>query len=78
MMYNKQIQNEELFKDYPDVITIADLQSMLHIGRNAAYKLLQDKCIHSMRYGRKYIIPKSSVTNFIMEGIENEVSLLPS
>lgn len=78
MMYNEQVQREELFKDYPDVITIADLQSMLHIGRNAAYKLLQDKSIHSMRYGRKYIIPKSSVTNFIMEGIENEVSLLPS
>lgn len=78
MMYSEQTQHEELFKNYPDVITIADLQRMLHIGRNAAYKLLQDKSIRSIRYGKKYIIPKSSVTNFIMEGIENEVSLLPA
>ena len=36
-----QEQNtSELFKDYPDIITIIDLQAMLHIGRNAAYKLL--------------------------------------
>lgn len=62
-------QSTELFKDYPDIITIIDLQAMLHIGRNAAYKLLQDNSIVSVRVGKKYIIPKSSVANFVTEGV---------
>ena len=57
--------NNELFKEYPDVITIVDLQAMLHIGRNAAYKLLQDGTIKTLRVGKKYIVPKQSVVNFI-------------
>lgn len=70
-MTNEQNSNSaELFKDYPDIITILDLQAMLHIGRNAAYKLLQDNSIVSVRVGKKYIIPKSSVAKFITEGVE--------
>ena len=57
----------EMFKDYPDIITIIDLQAMMHIGRNAAYQLLQDNSIVSIRVGKKYIIPKTSVANFITE-----------
>lgn len=70
----KKEQNEssnELFKDYPDVITMADLQNMLHIGRNTAYKLVQGSSIKSIRIGKKYIIPKSSVVNFLLEGVKN-------
>lgn len=60
----------EMFKEYPDIITIIDLQAMLHIGRNAAYKLLQDNSIVSIRVGKKYIIPKASVASFITEGVQ--------
>ena len=70
-MTNNQTEHPvEMFKDYPDIITSIDLQTMLHIGRNAAYKLLQDNSIVSIRVGKKYIIPKSSVTNFVMEGVK--------
>ena len=70
-MTNEQTgHSAEMFKDYPDIITIIDLQAMLHIGRNAAYKLLKDNSIVSIRVGKKYIIPKSSVTNFITEGVK--------
>ena len=60
----------EMFKDYPDIITIIDLQAMLHIGRIAAYKLLQVNSIVSIRVGKKYIIPKASVASFITEGVQ--------
>lgn len=60
----------EMFTDYPDIVTIFDLQTMLHIGRNAAYKLLQDNSIVSIRVGKKYIIPKASVANFVAEGVK--------
>ena len=58
-------ENNTLFVDYPDVITVDDLQSMLHIGRNTAYKMLQDEMIKTVKIGKKYIIPKASVVNFV-------------
>ena len=70
MTNNQTEHSAEMFKAYPDIITIIDLQAMLHIGRNAAYKLLQNNSIVSIRVGKKYIIPKSSVTNFVMEGVK--------
>ena len=54
-----------MFVDYPDVVTIDELQSMLHVGRNTAYKLLQDDRIKTLKIGKRYIIPKVSVINFV-------------
>lgn len=54
-----------LFESYPDVVTPSDIQSMLHIGRNAVYGLLRDGKIAAIRVGKKYIIPKSSVSEFL-------------
>lgn len=70
MTNNQNEHSAEMFKEYPDIITILDLQTMLHIGRNAAYKLLQDNSIVNIRVGKKYIIPKASVANFIAEGVK--------
>ena len=57
--------DKTMFESYPDVITPADIQSMLHIGRNAAYQLLRDGKIAAIRVGKKYVIPKSSVVEFL-------------
>jgi excisionase family DNA binding protein len=57
--------NNEIFKDYPDVVTPEDVQNMLHIGRNRVYELLKTNAIKSIKVGKKYIIPKKSVINFL-------------
>ncbi len=54
-----------IFSTYPDVVTVEDLMKMLHIGRNAAYKLLQSGAIKTIRVGKRYIIPKISVISYI-------------
>ena len=54
-----------MFYDYSDVISVDDLQTMLRIGRNAAYGLLQNGAIATIRVGKKYIIPKASVIEFL-------------
>ena len=54
-----------MFKDYPDVVRIEELQEMLHIGRNAAYDIVKDGKIKTIRVGKRYIIPKASVINFL-------------
>lgn len=56
----------ELFKEYPDVVTIKDVQTMLGIGRNMVYNLLSSELIKAIRVGKKYIIPKRSVIDFLL------------
>jgi len=58
-----------MFGAYPDIITVSDLMEMLHIGRNAAYMLLKDGSIKTIRIGKRYIIPKISVISYILKEI---------
>lgn len=59
------MNNKEIFAEYPDVVTPDDLQTMLKIGRSSAYDLLKNKLIKSIRGGKKYIIPKENVIDFL-------------
>jgi len=59
------MNNKEIFAEYPDVVTPDDLQTMLKIGRNSVYDLLKNKLIKSIRVGKKYIIPKENVIDFL-------------
>lgn len=56
-----------MFPDYPDVVGIEQLQSMLGIGRKLAYRLIQDGQIESLRIGRTYKIPKANVISYITQ-----------
>ena len=70
-----------MFTDYPDVISIPELQSMLRIGRNTAYDLVKSGAISSIRVGKRYIIPKTSVIDFLARGLHSEpgrVIMFPS
>ena len=58
-------QTKELFKDYNDVVTIEEIMKMLHIGRSSVYELLKNGKLYSVKIGKKYIVPKQSVINFI-------------
>lgn len=58
-----------MFTNYPDVVSVEDIQKMLHIGRNSVYKLLKNQKIKSIPVGKKYIIPKASVINFVAQAV---------
>lgn len=55
----------EMFRSFPDVVTVDELMRMLHIGRNAAYGLLKSGAIKTLRVGKRYIIPKICVISYI-------------
>lgn len=57
-----------MFKEYPDVVTPADLQKMLHIGRNSVYEILKNHSIKTIKLGKKYIIPKINVIEYLTAG----------
>ncbi len=56
---------KEIFADYPDVVGIDELTKMLHIGRNKAYELVNSNTIQCVKVGRKHIIPKFRVIEFL-------------
>ena len=57
--------NTVMFQNYPDVVSVDDLTSMLHIGKNTTYKLINDKVIPSVRVGRQHKIPKCYVIEYL-------------
>jgi len=56
-----------MFKNYPDIITVEQLAEMLNIGKSSAYELLRSNQIYHVKVGKKYIIPKTAVLDFVGE-----------
>ena len=71
-LMNNQNYNiyENMFQNYPDVVTIEQLMQMLNIGKNKAYELIKNKRIQTVRIGKKYIIPKVAVIQFLSNRIK--------
>ena len=55
----------EYVQDLPLTLCVADLMSILGIGRNTAYALVRSKQIRSIRIGRKICIPKDALLQFL-------------
>ena len=62
---NNRTNPNYLFKEYNDVVTVDDVCQMLHIGRSMAYKLLGDGTIKTIKIGKRFIIPKQSIIDFL-------------
>jgi len=58
-----------MFRDYPDVVTVKQVQKMLGVGRNTAYKLLTTSRIKSIKEGGRRIIPKRCVIEYVKGNI---------
>ena len=56
-----QTMYEVMFTDYPDIVNVAQVQSMLKISRHLAYELIGDGYIPGMKIGNAYRIPKINV-----------------
>ena len=54
-----------MFNTYPDVMTVRQIAKALGIGINKAYELVNDGIINSKRIGRKILIPKLYLIDYI-------------
>ena len=61
-----------MFDTYPDVVTVKELCHMLQIGKNTAYDLLNSGGIPSIRIGRKRLIPKT----YVIEYVDRKIPLI--
>ena len=56
----------EMFADYPHVVDVSGLQSMLGgIGQQKAYELVRKGTIKAIKIGKLYRIPKINVITFL-------------
>ena len=60
-------ENYDMFREYPDIVTVYDMQRMLGIGRNKAYELVHSNMIRCIHIGRKIYIPKIRIIEFILQ-----------
>ena len=56
-----------MLSDYGDVLTVKELAEVLRIGKNAAYSLVRDGKVVGIRVGRKLLIPKIRIVDFLNE-----------
>ncbi len=54
-----------MLNEYRDILDIKEVAEILRIGINTAYKLVKDGTIPSRRVGRKYLIPKICLIDYI-------------
>lgn len=54
-----------MFENCNDILTVKEVHSILKIGKNMLYNLLQDGTLKSIRFGRKYLIPKQFLIDFV-------------
>lgn len=54
----------------PDILTPAEAAKALHIGRTTMYRLLKAKQIKCFQIGRKILIPKEYLKEFVANSTE--------
>jgi len=57
---------KEMLSEYPEVMSVDEACTVLGIGKNSAYSMLNEGIIASVRIGRVYKIPKKSVIDFLL------------
>lgn len=48
-----------------DILTLKELQELLHIGKNTALRLVQSGEIEAFRVGKQWKITKENVAKFV-------------
>lgn len=68
MNNNSQKYYKSMFKNYPDVVNVKQLQTMLGgISKKLVYHILQNKIIKSIKIGRQYKIAKVDVILYLTQ-----------
>ena len=50
-----------------DILTLKDLQVLLHIGKNTALRLVQSGEIEAFRVGKQWRITQNSIKKYILK-----------
>lgn len=54
-----------MLRDYPDVLTVKQVAEVLRISKNKAYSLVNNGIIGSLNVGRRILVPKVCVSDYL-------------
>ncbi len=54
-----------MFEDYRDIMTVNEVCIALSVGKNTLYRLLKIGSIKHIKVGKKFLIPKVCLIDFI-------------
>lgn len=55
--------------------TIQELQEILHISKNQAYKIVKIKGFPNIQIGKKILIPEDDLNKWIKENLGNKITI---
>lgn len=64
-MNKEDTKQQALFAEYPDIVNVEQLSTMLGISTKTAYKLLKEEKIKSIHIERTYRIAKLHVLKYL-------------
>lgn len=62
-----------MFREYPDILTVAQVAQALGIGRKAVYALVNNKILGALYVGRTIKIPKFALEEYVKTARNNVV-----
>lgn len=54
-----------MFKNYPDVVSVAQLSAMLSVSEKTVYRMVKDNRIGFFKIGRTYKFSKVHIFNYL-------------
>lgn len=68
---------ENIFTEYPNIVSRKTMQEMLDIGNNTAFNLLNSGEIHSIRIGTTHKIPKINIIAYLnKQALQNNTDMV--
>ena len=58
-------RGDKMLEHTKDILTLKELQELLHIGKNTALRLIQNGDIEGFRIGRLWRVTRESVARYI-------------
>ena len=55
--------------------TISDIQRILHVGKNTAYKLVKLQGFPAIQIGKKILIPQKSLEKWILDNCGTKINI---
>ncbi len=58
-----------MFNEHDDILTVEEMCEILKVGKNNAYKLLNQGNIKAFRNGKNWRIPRKSVVEYVEKSL---------
>lgn len=65
----------DLLKDYPPILNISDVASILGVTPNTIRKLIKNDSIHAVKVGKRYKVTKNKLLSFLGETEEAQTHM---